>query len=86
MKLLQKRGQSIGEYAILLGIVLGAVFAVQNYIRNRIAGGVQATATYYFDGSTMASDEKITSLSSSVSQSDMGSHIGSPYRRSTTGI
>ena len=74
MKLLRRNGQSIGEYAIMLGIVLGAVFSVQNYIRNRILGGIQATAEHYHaPGSTAAvtiDDEfRVTTESSSRSQS-----------------
>ena len=47
MKLLNRRAQSTGEYAILFAIVLGAVIAMQNYVRNRIAGGLQAQADAY---------------------------------------
>lgn len=47
MKLLSKRGQSTGEYAILFAIVLGAVLAMQNFVRNRIAGGIEAQTNAY---------------------------------------
>ncbi len=47
MKLLKRHGQSTGEYAILFAIVLGAVFAMQNFIRNRIAGGLGSAADQY---------------------------------------
>jgi hypothetical protein len=47
MTLLRKRGQSTGEYAVLFAVVLGAVIAMQNYIRNRIAGGIRDQADAY---------------------------------------
>lgn len=47
MKLLRNRGQSTGEYVVLSMLVLGAVIAMQNYVRNRIAGGIQAQADAY---------------------------------------
>ena len=47
MRLLNRRAQSTGEYAILFAIVLGAVVAMQNFVRNRIAGGIQAQAGLY---------------------------------------
>jgi len=47
MKLLRNRGQSTGEYAVLFALVLGAVIAMQNYVRNRIAGGIRDQADAY---------------------------------------
>jgi len=47
MKTLTKRGQSTGEYAILFAIVLGAVFAVQNFVRHNIAGNLKQHADQY---------------------------------------
>ncbi len=47
MKLLNSRGQSTGEYAILFAIVLGAVIAMQNYVKNRIAAGIRGQADTY---------------------------------------
>ena len=47
MKLLRNRGQSTGEYAVLFALVLGAVIAMQNYVRNRIAGGIRDQADEY---------------------------------------
>ena len=49
MTLLNKRAQSTGEYAILVTIVLGAVIAVQNAVRNRIAQKILDQATHYHD-------------------------------------
>lgn len=42
-----KRAQSTGEYAILFAIVLGGVFAMQGYVRNRISAGIQNRADVY---------------------------------------
>ena len=53
MKLVRRRGQSIGEYAILFAIVLGAVVAMQNYIRNRIAGAIKVETDAYFNSSAL---------------------------------
>ena len=48
MRILRKRnGQSIAEYAVLIGLVLGAVLAMQHYIRKRIAGAIKAQADNY---------------------------------------
>ena len=41
------RGQSMGEYAILFAIVLGAAIAMQQYVKGRIQGGTAGTATAY---------------------------------------
>ena len=72
MKLLRRRGQSIGEYAILLGIVLGAIFAVQHYIRNRIMGTIQAKADLFAGTSTAgAKGTGVSTVSESVSDSTL---------------
>lgn len=47
MRILRNRGQSTGEYAVLFALVLGAVIAMQNYVRNRIAGGIRDQADAY---------------------------------------
>jgi len=70
MKLISKRGQSIGEYAILFGIVLGAVIAMQGYIRQRIAGTIQVEADNY--GTTVYSPD-VTSDSTSTTALQMQS-------------
>ena len=45
MRRVSTRGQSIGEYAILFAIVLGAIVAMQAFVRDRIAGKIQNEAT-----------------------------------------
>ena len=67
MKLLKKRAQSTGEYAILFAIVLGGVIAMQNYARNRIAGGIQKSADNYLTAITGAAKATITQDSTSDS-------------------
>ena len=66
----RRNGQSIGEYAILLGIVLGAVFAIQNFIRNRIAGCVQQQADTFAVGGIAGQVVQIKTKSDSVSTAD----------------
>ena len=73
MRLISRKGQSTGEYAILFAIVLGAVVAMQNYIRNRLTGTLQAGADNYLttvqaipelaDAKAVAPDQKTTSSS-----------------------
>ena len=48
MRLLRTaRGQSIAEYAILFAIVIGAAIAMQQYVKSRLQGAVQANADNY---------------------------------------
>lgn len=54
MRLISRRGQSTGEYAILFAIVLGAVVAMQNYIRNRLTGTLRAGADNYLTAAAIA--------------------------------
>jgi hypothetical protein len=54
MRLISRKGQSTGEYAILFAIVLGAVVAMQNYIRNRLTGTLQAGADNYLVAASVA--------------------------------
>ena len=67
MTLLRRRGQSTGEYAILFAIVLGAVFAVQNYLRNRIAGTIKAETDDYLVNLEGA-DPMVPNIASSAEQ------------------
>lgn len=65
MTLLNRKGQSTGEYAVLFAVVLGAVIAMQNYVRNRIAGGISAQADLYQTAVGGAANPGITSASNS---------------------
>lgn len=68
MRLLSRRAQSTGEYAILFAIVLGAVIAMQNYVRNRVAGALQGAADTYqtsTGGGAVAMTRESDSLSAS---------------------
>src|SRR3989338_3724813 len=77
MTFLNKRGQQIGEYAVLLGIVLGGVVAVQAVIRTQIAKGINARASEYYTQATSGLDPVLlvspdqTSASTSASRMDM---------------
>ncbi len=42
-----QRGQSMGEYAILFAIVIGAAIAMQQYVKSRLQGGVKLGADLY---------------------------------------
>jgi len=44
----RRKGQSLAEYGIIVGIVLAAVFAMGPYIKERIQGGIQFHADNYF--------------------------------------
>ena len=73
-----RRGQSTGEYAILFGIVLGAVVMMQVFIRNSIAGGLQGAGNNYRANlGALYTDPTITRTSDSdqKSQAEMDSAI-----------
>ena len=46
-RLNSRRGQSMGEYAILFAIVLGAAIAMQQYVKARLQGATAGTADGY---------------------------------------
>ncbi len=74
-----ERGQSIGEYAVLLAIILGAVVGVQALVRNRVAGAIQSQADTYVSKAkgTESADSSLlskkTSNSTSTARSTMTS-------------
>lgn len=47
MDITSRRGQSIGEYAVLIGLVLAAAVAVSPVIRNRIQAAIEARGATY---------------------------------------
>ena len=49
MRVSSRRGQSMGEYAILFAIVLGAAIAMQQYVKARLQGAVAGTADEYMN-------------------------------------
>jgi len=49
-----RRGQSMGEYAILFAIVLGAAIAMQQYVKSRLQGAVAFRAQDYSNSAGMA--------------------------------
>ena len=48
------RGQSLGEYAILFAIVLGAAIAIQNIVKTRLQGAVIGVSDAYTNAATGA--------------------------------
>lgn len=86
MKLIMKRGQSIGEYAILFAIVLGAVIAMQSYIRNRIANRLKTAADGYDAGTTSVAttSDSTSTTRASMSRADTGTVGGTTSGTSTT--
>lgn len=48
-RLSARRGQSMGEYAILFAIVLGAAIAMQQYVKSRLQGATAGTADGYMN-------------------------------------
>lgn len=48
-RLNSRRGQSMGEYAILFAIVLGAAIAMQQYVKSRLQGATAGTADGYMN-------------------------------------
>lgn len=71
-----ERGQSIGEYAVLLAIILGAVVGMQALVRNRVAGAIDSRSNAYMSeagGGAGAQDLKRASQSTSTARSTMTS-------------
>ncbi len=67
-----RRGQSIAEYAVLIGLVLGAVLAMQNYIRVRIAGAIKNKADAYATSSGAGNGFTVNRSSDSLSNTNLG--------------
>jgi len=64
MRLLKQRGQSMGEYAVLFAIVLGAVVGLQGYIRTRLRAKIAgATDAYSKMGSGLTIGDQPANLS-----------------------
>jgi hypothetical protein len=60
-KKLSRKGQNIAEYAVLFAIVIGAAFAMQNYIKQRLQGAM-AYHSNGFLAATTANDVGNSSL------------------------
>ena len=73
MTILCRRGQSTGEYAVLFAIVLGAVMAMQNFVRDRIEGKIKEQANAAFNGVNVANLPTRMSDSQSRSAAKMSS-------------
>lgn len=73
-KLSARRGQSMGEYAILFAIVLGAAIAMQQYVKVRLQGAIKQGADDYFNsvGNGLATFEPVRTVgSTSTTQLNM---------------
>ncbi len=85
MKLMTKRGQSIGEYAILFAIVLGAVIAMQNYVRNRISEKIKEQADAYSGtGVAIVSGSDSTSTTRATMTDAANGTVGGDSRGTST--
>ena len=76
MRVSSRRGQSMGEYAILFAIVLGAAIAMQQYVKARLQGAIQFRTDEYersAGGSGTFEDPNRVSDSESKTALDMGS-------------
>lgn len=62
MYLFNKRGQSTAEYAILIGLVIGALIVMQTYVRRGIQGRFRDATDDYV--SSIGSDANWTNISS----------------------
>lgn len=62
-----RKGQSIGEYAILFAVVLGAVVAMQRYVSNRLAGTTKTWTDNYQTSSESQGSQVIETSSDSTS-------------------
>ena len=84
-----ERGQSMGEYAVLLGIILGAIVGMQALVRNRVAGALDKQANTYMTNAggagATAADLKRGSNSTSSSRVTMSSRDAGTAGSSSTG-
>ena len=49
-RLYDRKGQSTGEYALVFAIVLGAIVAMQTYVKRELQGRVRDGARYMAEG------------------------------------
>lgn len=50
LKLLNRKGQNTAEYAILIAVVIGAIIAMQLYVKRGLQGKVRAVTDHVGDG------------------------------------
>ncbi len=56
----QRRGQSTAEYAILIGVVIGALVAMQTYVKRGAQGRIKAVVDSYTAGSVGSGQIAVT--------------------------
>ncbi len=76
MRMRRGKGQSLAEYAVLIGLVLGAVLTMQHYIRLRIVTAIKTQADQYANDAQATGTAAVAPLldkrtSTSLSNLDM---------------
>jgi len=78
------RGQSLGEYAILFAIVLGAAIAIQNIVKTRLQGAVIGVSDAYTVAATGAGGYGAMGVNATTA-SNSASNTGYAMSTATTG-
>ena len=55
-----RKGQSITEYAILVSVIIGALIAMQTYVKNSLSAKIKVAADGIHDGQELLYQPKIT--------------------------
>ncbi len=69
-RLLGKKGQSITEYAIMVSIVIGALIAMQTYVRNSLSAKIKLAADGIHEGQEYLYQPKTTETKTVMIQRD----------------
>lgn len=91
-----RKGQSILEYALLIGIIAVGLLIMQNFIKRGFQGGLKqradqmgdqfsASGTQIHRSRTMESDQKITEESGTAAGTAIGDFVDSADREGFTG-
>ena len=64
----KKRGQSILEYAILMGIVIAVIIAIQIYVKRAVQGKFKASADQIGDQFTTAEEYSVETIRQTARQ------------------
>ena len=63
-----QRGQSTAEYAILIGVVIGALVAMQTYVKRGQQGRLKAVVDFYTAGNEGTTDGAGVSITRTLGQ------------------
>lgn len=66
MRILRKKGQNTAEYAILIGLVIAAVIAMQTYAKRGLQGRVYDASDSFYEEITGADWSEISSTPAEV--------------------